>query len=112
MKNKILVMIPCFTKKDYPQDNIYCPIEVGAYYKKIHFLSLRDDQGTNISDRFETFQGLSALYFAYQKNAYLNLTSDRRYPFMVLILEYSYQLQLYFRTEYQPFCPLWSQLNG
>ena len=71
MKNKILVMIPCFTKKDYPQDNIYCPIEVGAYYKKIHFLSLRDDQGTNISDRFETFQGLSALYFAYQ-----NLTYD------------------------------------
>lgn len=65
-----------FKRKKY-----YCPIQVNAK-KNIHFLTVTDDLGNNISEKNDRFCELTALYWAWKNDShsrYIGLCHYRRY---------------------------------
>lgn len=80
--DNIKILIICHKPTKLPNNEIYCPIEVGAANKNEHFLTLRDDlSADNISNKNSSYCELTGLYYAYKNLSYdiLGLVHYRRY---------------------------------
>jgi hypothetical protein len=69
---------------DFPESDIYYPIEVGAALRESSLGYLRDDFNKNISNKNGSFCELTALYWAWQNSfakevEYIGLVHYRRY---------------------------------
>lgn len=76
----IKVLVACHKKVEVPQDELYLPIQVGAYNREsIGFQ--RDDEGNNISSLNPYYSELTGLYWAWKNLSfeYLGLCHYRRY---------------------------------
>lgn len=70
LKRDITILVACHQKSEYPTDEIYLPIQLGAYnHENIGYI--RDDSGENISSKNDRYSELTGLYWAYK-----NLDSD------------------------------------
>lgn len=81
---RIKILIASHKKYDYPDGNIYYPIQVGAEgaVEKLNILS--DNEGESISDRNFSYCELTALYWAWKNDffgdaEYCGLVHYRRY---------------------------------
>lgn len=64
-----------------PDDPIYLPLEVGASLNANAFLSTRDNEGVNISEKNPLYCELTALYWAWKNldSDYIGMVQYRRY---------------------------------
>ena len=69
---------------DFPQDEIYQPIQVGRVLSTVDLSILSDNEGINISGKNKNFCELTAIYWAWKNHFfadcdYVGLTHYRRF---------------------------------
>lgn len=84
MNDQIKILIVAHKNYNFPQNDIYIPIQVGSILKYQKFTKLNDSQGNHISDKNGSFCELTALYWAWKNNFfnqldYVGLVHYRRY---------------------------------
>ncbi|QLB15461.1 exopolysaccharide biosynthesis protein [Mannheimia granulomatis] len=81
---KTTILVAAHKAYQFPENDIYIPIQVGKILATQDLGLLSDAEGENISDKNPTFCELTALYWAWQngifeKNDYVGLVHYRRY---------------------------------
>jgi hypothetical protein len=81
---KIKLLVATHKQYDFPQNDIYIPINVGNVLHPHNFGYLTDDDGINISVKNKSFSELTALYWAWKNEYFANsdicgLVHYRRY---------------------------------
>lgn len=77
----IKIVVATHKRYDFPKEDIYLPVFVGASLSDLDLPYQRDDEGDNISDKNRTYCELTGLYWAYRnlKADYIGLCHYRRY---------------------------------
>ncbi len=82
MSKKIEIYVACHKPSELPDNDLFCPIHVGAAKSKIVMEGLlRDDEGDNISAKNAQYCELTAQYWAWKHSEadYIGLCHYRRY---------------------------------
>ncbi len=66
MTKKIIVGVISHKPYKMPKEDIYLPIEVGAYYHEQPIFACRDNEGDNISEKNPSYCELTGFYYAYK----------------------------------------------
>ncbi|HGO5856171.1 TPA: DUF4422 domain-containing protein [Mannheimia haemolytica] len=81
---KISILVATHKAYQFPENDIYVPVQVGKVFANQDLGLLSDSEGENISNKNSTFCELTALYWAwknsiFENNDYVGLVHYRRY---------------------------------